>query len=714
MLPFFATCPKGLETLLLDELTQLGATQLQETVAGIGFKADLAMAYRACMWSRLASRIMLQLSEFTMRTDMDLYLGAANVAWEEHIQPGQTFAVDFSGSNEAITNTQYGALKIKDAIVDRLTKRHGERPNVDKRAPDIRILAHLKRNNQLSITLDLSGPALHQRGYRQQAGEAPLKENLAAAILLRSGWDKSAPLVDPMCGSGTLLIEAALMAADIAPGLLRVRFGFMAWSRHDKNAWQEISAQATVRATRGLKQCQVQLIGFDQDKRVLRFAQENALAAGVETLIDFRLASVEQLVNPFTQHSGLSATQASNDEPLTGWLISNPPYGERLSEFPSLLGLHQLLGNKLREQFKGWRVSLISSSSELLSCLRLRPDKTYKLFNGALACELRNYLIAADAKTARPLAEDFANRLTKNIKQLEKWAKAEHIDCYRLYDADLPEYNAAIDRYQDHIVIQEYAAPKTIPEHKARARFYDLVQATMAVTGVTGNKLVLKVRARQLGREQYERLDKREQWLQVQEHNAKLLVNLFDYLDTGLFLDHRPTRKRISELAYGKDFLNLFAYTGTASVHAGLGGAKSTTTVDMSNTYLAWAERNMALNGLVGRAHQFIQADCLTWLRQPGESYDVIFVDPPTFSNSKRMEDNFDIQRDHIELLGLLSQHLRQDGLVIFSNNKRHFKMDTEGLAALGLHATEVSKQSLPKDFARNPHIHNCWDIRWA
>ncbi|MGR7921245.1 bifunctional 23S rRNA (guanine(2069)-N(7))-methyltransferase RlmK/23S rRNA (guanine(2445)-N(2))-methyltransferase RlmL [Zobellella denitrificans] len=698
MLPFFATCPKGLESLLTDELQQLGASELQETVAGVAFRGSLETAYRACLWSRLASRIMLQLADFTMRDDMDLYLGAANIEWERHIQEGQTFAVDFSGGNNAITNTQYGALKIKDAIVDRLSKRRGERPSVDKRAPDIRILAHLKRN-QLSITLDLSGPALHQRGYRQQAGEAPLKENLAAAILLRSGWDKRAPLVDPMCGSGTLLIEAALMAADQAPGLLRPRFGFMAWSGHDDALWQQVKAEATVRATRGLKQAEPVLFGFDQDKRVLGFARDNAEAAGVAALVRVEQGSVDALTNPAEQ---------------PGWLISNPPYGERLSEFPSLLGLHQALGDKLRDQFKGWHVSLISSSPELLSCLRLRPEKSYKLFNGALACELRNYRIAEDARAARPLAEDFANRLAKNLKALEKWARAEQIDCYRLYDADLPEYNAAIDRYRDHLVIQEYAAPKSIPEHKARARFFDLVQATMAVTGVPGDKVVLKVRARQKGTEQYEKLDRREQWMEVQEHNARLLVNLYDYLDTGLFLDHRPIRKRLGELARGKDFLNLFAYTGTATVHAGLGGAKSTTTVDMSRTYLAWAERNMQLNGLTGRRHQFIQADCLGWLSQPGADYDLIFVDPPTFSNSKRMEDSFDVQRDHVELLHLLSKRLRPDGLLIFSNNKRHFKLDHGALAELGLAAKDITKASLPKDFARNPQIHNCWEIRWS
>ncbi|WP_107852565.1 bifunctional 23S rRNA (guanine(2069)-N(7))-methyltransferase RlmK/23S rRNA (guanine(2445)-N(2))-methyltransferase RlmL [Oceanimonas marisflavi] len=698
MLPFFATCPKGLESLLSDELQAFGASQLQETVAGVAFQGELEVAYRACLWSRLASRIMLQLADFPMRDDMDLYLGASNVEWEKHIQEGQTFAVDFSGSNRAITNTQYGALKIKDAIVDRLSKRRGERPNVDKRFPDIRILAHLKRE-RLSITLDLSGPALHQRGYRQQAGEAPLKENLAAAILLRSGWDKTRPLVDPMCGSGTLLIEAALMAADQAPGLLRPRFGFMAWSGHDRELWQSLHAEATVRASRGLNKAEAVIHGFDQDKRVLGFARENAEAAGVERLIHFTQGAVGELQNP---------------SELPGWLISNPPYGERLSEFPSLLGLHQGLGDTLREQFKGWHVSLISSSPELLSCLRLRPEKTYKLFNGALACELRNYLIAEDARPARPLAEDFANRLTKNIKALDKWARGEGIDCYRLYDADLPEYNAAIDRYQDHLVIQEYAAPKSVPEHKARARFFDLVQATMTVTGVPGSKVVLKVRARQKGNEQYEKLDKREQWMEVQEHNARLLVNLHDYLDTGLFLDHRPIRKRLGELARGKDVLNVFAYTGTATVHAALGGARSTTTVDMSRTYLGWAERNMQLNGMNDRRHQYVQADCLSWLANTGGDYDLIFADPPTFSNSKRMEDSFDVQRDHLELLQLLSKHLRKGGLLIFSNNKRNFKMDQDGLAALGLEAKDITRSSLPKDFARNPHIHNCWEIRWS
>ncbi|MDP5291957.1 bifunctional 23S rRNA (guanine(2069)-N(7))-methyltransferase RlmK/23S rRNA (guanine(2445)-N(2))-methyltransferase RlmL [Oceanimonas sp. CHS3-5] len=698
MLPFFATCPKGLESLLSDELQALGASQVQETVAGVAFLGELDVAYRACLWSRLASRIMLQLADFPMRDDMDLYLGASNIEWETHIEEGQTFAVDFSGSNRAITNTQYGALKIKDAIVDRLSKRRGERPSVDKRFPDIRILAHLKRE-RVSITLDLSGPALHQRGYRQQAGEAPLKENLAAAILLRSGWDAKSPLVDPMCGSGTLLIEAALMAADQAPGLLRPRFGFMAWSGHDRELWQSLHAEATVRATRGLNKADAVIYGFDQDKRVLGFARDNAEAAGVERLINFAQGSVSVLKNPSEQ---------------PGWLISNPPYGERLSEFPSLLGLHQGLGDTLRDQFKGWHVSLISSSPELLSCLRLRPEKTYKLFNGALACELRNYAIAEDARPARPLAEDFANRLAKNIKTLDKWARNEGIECYRLYDADLPEYNAAIDRYQDHLVIQEYAAPKSVPEHKARARFYDLVQATMTVTGVPGNKVVLKVRARQKGSEQYEKLDKREQWMDVQEHNAHLLVNLHDYLDTGLFLDHRPIRKRLGELSKGKDVLNVFAYTGTATVHAALGGARSTTTVDMSRTYLGWAERNMQLNGMNDRRHQYVQADCLSWLANTDGDYDLIFCDPPTFSNSKRMEESFDVQRDHLELLQLLSKHLRKDGLLIFSNNKRNFKMDLDGLAAMGLDAKNITRSTLPKDFARNPHIHNCWEIRWS
>lgn len=697
MTDFFATCPKGLESLLAAELTQLGAESVKETVAGVSFSGSLETAYRACLWSRLASRIMLSLVSFGVRDDMDLYLGISNIPWENYFSPHQTLAVDFSGTSDSIRNTQYGALKVKDAIVDRFSKREGVRPNIDKREPDVRIQVHLKRE-EASVALDLSGPALHQRGYRAGTGDAPLKENLAAAMLLRAGWQQE-PLLDPMCGSGTLLIEAAMMATDMAPGLLRDRFGLTELKLHDEPLWQSVLAEARVRAKRGMnKSTGLKFLGRDSDFRVLNRARDNARAAGLGDIIRFEEQDVARMQNPWPGERG--------------FVVTNPPYGERLGEFPELLKLYQELGQSLRQGFQGWRVSVLSSSPDLLSCLRLRAEKQYRLFNGALECQLRNYQIAEDSvASTKMVAEDFANRLRKNIKALEKWAKQEGLDAYRLYDADLPDYNAAIDRYGDYLVVQEYAASKSIPEAVARQRLLDMVQATIAVTGVPGANLILKVRERQKGEQQYQKLAEQKQMLEVHEYGAKLLVNLQDYLDTGLFLDHRLTRRMLGQMAKDKRFLNLFAYTGSATVHAALGGARFTTTVDMSRTYLNWARDNLEHNGLLNSRHHFEQADCLKWLAECDEEFDLIFIDPPTFSNSKRMDESFDVQRDHLRLMQDLKRLLAPGGTLVFSNNKRHFKMDLEGLAALGLQATNISEQTRPKDFARNVHIHNCWLI---
>lgn len=348
----------------------------------------------------------------------------------------------------------------------------------------------------------------------------------------------------------------------------------------------------------------------------------------------------------------------------------------------------------------------------------MRAEKQFKLNNGALQCHQKNYSISQRSedelvgnKDAQVVAPDFSNRLKKNIGKIGKWAKKEGLDCYRIYDADLPDYNVAVDVYQDYLVIQEYAAPKSIPEETAKRRLTDVIRASIKVTGVDTNNVVLKVREKKKGSSQYNKLAAKSSKLHVNEYGAQLIVNLYDYLDTGLFLDHKITRRKLGEMASNKDFLNLFAYTGSATVHAALGSAKSTTTVDMSNTYLEWAKENMKLNGQVGRQHQYIQADCLQWLEKANGSYDLIFIDPPTFSNSKRMEQSFDVQRDHVTLMTNLKRLLREEGTIVFSNNKRHFKMDLKALEELGLKAENISDKTLPLDFARNKHIHNCWVI---
>ncbi|MEQ9916872.1 bifunctional 23S rRNA (guanine(2069)-N(7))-methyltransferase RlmK/23S rRNA (guanine(2445)-N(2))-methyltransferase RlmL [Pectobacterium aroidearum] len=697
----FASTARGLEELLKSELESLGAQSCTVVQGGVHFEGDNRLLYRSLLWSRLASRILLPLNEFKVHSDLDLYLGVQAIDWSTVFSIDKTFAVHFTGTNEDIRNSQYGALKVKDAIVDSFTRKTGQRPDVAKQQPDIRVNVFLQRDTA-SVSLDLSGEGLHQRGYRDLAGLAPLKENLAAAIVLRSGWQNGTPLVDPMCGSGTLLIEAAMIASDRAPGLHRTHWGFNAWLKHDAELWREVTSEAQQRARQGLQTTTSRFFGSDNDRRVIDIAKANARRAGVAELISFGVKDAAQLQNPLP-------------EGPKGTVISNPPYGERLESEPALIALHNMLGRKMKSDFGGWQLSLFSASPELLSCLQLRAERQFKAKNGPLDCVQKNYQLAeTQSESAGQIAEDFANRLRKNLRKLDKWAKQQGIECYRLYDADLPEYNVAVDRYGSWVVVQEYAPPKTVDAQKARQRLFDVINATLSVLELPSNRLVLKTRERQKGKNQYEKLAQKGDFLLMEEFGAKLWVNLTDYLDTGLFLDHRIARKMLGEMSRGKDFLNLFAYTGTASVHAGLGGARSTTTVDMSRTYLEWAEKNLRVNGLTGRQHRLIQADCLSWLHNANEQFDVIFIDPPTFSNSKRMEESFDVQRDHLALMKDLKRLLRRGGTIMFSNNKRGFQMDSAGLTALGLNAKEITAQTQSQDFARNRQIHNCWLLTHA
>jgi len=710
MKQLFATTARGFEELLKSELTELGAQDAKVAQGGVHYWADDETLYRTLLWSRLSSRILLPIVQAKVFSDLDLYSAVVGMNWLDYFDEKVHFFVDFNGTNQEIRHTQFGAMRVKDGIVDYF-ERHGRaRPNVDKEQPDIRIHAYLNRDDVV-LSLDLSGDALHMRGYREDTGKAPLRETLAAAIVLRSGWQKGTPLVDPMCGSGTLLIEAAQMEAQIAPQLYRLHWGFDFWQGHNQAAWEKVKEEALALAeAEKQRENSPHFYGFDLDHRVLQKAKQNAKNAGVAHLMQWQQGDVAAIKNPSPN--------------VAGTVICNPPYGERLGTTPALIALYSVFGQRLKQQFAGWNASIFSGEPSLLDCLRLRSHRQFKAKNGPLDCVQKNYQIAErieqsavenalefdrTSSVTSEVAVDFANRLQKNIKKIEKWAKQQGLDAYRLYDADLPEYNLAVDRYADHIVVQEYAAPKNIDENKARQRLLDAVNATLQVTGIETNKLILKVRQKQKGTNQYEKLANKGEYFYVNEYGAKLWVNLTDYLDTGLFLDHRLTRKMLGEMAQGKDFLNLFAYTGSATVHAALGKAKSTTTVDMSNTYLNWAEQNLLLNDIEGKQHKLIQADCLQWLEKCDHQFDLIFVDPPTFSNSKRMEDSWDVQRDHIKLMTNLKRILRPNGTIVFSNNKRGFKMDFAKLEELGLIAVEISHKTLPLDFERNKQIHNCW-----
>jgi 23S rRNA G2445 N2-methylase RlmL/16S rRNA G966 N2-methylase RsmD len=703
MQEFWALTSKGVEEVLATEIKQHGGEVVKLGLGVVRFTADTDTAYKLCLWSRLATRIMRQIHTVAVDATTDVYEAASEIDWSQFMQLQQSLAVECVGKHPTIDNTQFGAMRVKDAIVDQFRTKTGDRPNVDRLDPAVRFQLRMEKNHFYFVQ-DFSGPSLHQRGYRKEQGEAPLKEHLAAALLIRSGWQFEQSLLDPFCGSGTLLIEAVLMARNIAPGLKRPQFAFEKMADFDPSLWQQFRAEA-LGARRALLPG-VRFIGSDLDPRSLEKAKQNAARAGLTDVIEFQQADATQLNAIEGVHNGV--------------IITNPPYGERLGDLPALIPLYAEFSLRLKQHFQGWRLAVITSNADLLRALKLSKFKNYKFANGPLDCEFSIFNLTEQQVQVSTVAapalffaesESFANRLKKNLKQLEKWAKRENISCYRLYDADIPEYNVAVDWYDGEVVVHEYAAPANVDESIAQKRLFDIVNQVPKVLAISPDKMVLKVREKQKGKEQYQVLAKAGQYKEVTEYGAKFLVNLRDYLDTGLFLDHRLTRRSIAQQSKGKAVLNLFAYTGTASVHAALGGARTVTTVDMSNTYLDWAKRNFALNQLEGKQYQFVQDNVLDWLKGCKNQFDLIFVDPPTFSNSKRMEDTWDVQRDHLKLLQLITPLVASGGKVIFSNNKRRFKLDYAALEVEGWQVKDVSAASLPEDFKRNPHIHVCFEL---
>ena len=697
----FATASLGFEDLLVQELTNLGADNVQAARAGATFSGDIAILYRACLWSRLASRILLQLGDIPAADAEQLYTSVQGINWSEHIGENASIAVDFLGRNRALTNTQFGALKVKDAIVDQLREERGQRPQVDTDNPDVLINVYLHDENA-SISIDMSGTSLHRRGYRTEQGQAPLKENLAAAILLRADWPGIAAaggsLCDPMCGSGTLLIEGAMMAADIAPGLLRRRFGFQGWPRHEAQTWETLLQEARQRRDEGISKLP-RIHGSDHDERMIRIARANAGRAGLDDHITFTVCELDD---------------CQPSEYPAGLVVTNPPYGERLGETASLPMIYRGLGLMLKRCHPGWRTAILTGEPDFARYLGMRAHKTHTLFNGALKCRLLHCEISAKSTGVTTVAADFANRLRKNLKHFKRWADRENVHCYRVYDADLPEYNLAIDMYHNghcRIHVQEYEAPANIDQNKAQARLNAALGVIAELTGVHTSDIYFKQRRRQRGGKQYEKLGGRGELHAVMEGGNQYLVNFTDYLDTGLFLDHRPIRHYIETHAKGRRFLNLFAYTGSATVAAARGGVKSSVSVDLSRPYLDWARRNLQLNEFTDKQHEFIQADVREWLKQNSKrKFDLIFLDPPSFSRSKRMQGTLDTQRDHVELIQQAMAMLAPEGELLFSTNLRRFKLDEDKLGQFDIE--DITPQTVPEDFARNPRIHQCYRIR--
>ena len=725
---FFASASANQNDLVEKEVRDAGGQDIVTSSGGVEFSADLETAYRFCMWTRSATRLLVLVHRYEgLQSTDDLYDHSMSLPWENWVNPDKTFAITETVSDcRWIRNSHFASLRLKDAIVERIrAKFNGIRPDVDRDNPDIVFHLHVNRNI-VKWYVDFAGRDLSHRGYRTAQTQAVMGEFMAASLLYRSDWYKrlrshfedssvEAPvLLDPFCGSGTICIEAALMATNTAPGLLKTEsFAFLRLPIHNDELWQKTIDQAL--SMKRENKCK--LIGWDIDKRAIEISKANAQAAGVADLIEFE-------VRDFTRTT-------DEDVPAErGCIVTDPPYGVRLdSGSAAIRRLYSAMGEIIYNKFCGWDICILCGNSELLSFIDMKPNRTNTLINGGIECQAAHYYVFSkeerQAMTERALARKAerlaapltpgaqmaANRLKKNLSSIGKQMAKEGVSCYRLYDADMPEYSAAIDIYEGKwISLQEYAAPSSIDPEDASRRLEELVLATEKVTGIDLDDIHVKRREIQRGANQYGRRGSSSHFNIVNENGHKFIVNFTDYLDTGLFLDHRPVRKLIETMSKDKRFLNLFCYTASATVYAAAGGALSTVSVDTSANYLDWANKNMQINGFNTLNHFFYRDDCISFLRENSDVFDLIFCDPPTFSNSKSRAGSFDVQRDHGFLIRSCMRHLASDGVLIFSTNYTRFKMFGELYDEFIVE--DITDSTIGADFARNSKIHRCYMIR--
>ena len=751
-LEFFATCPKGFEKLLAQELDGLRIKKVRPLGGQVAFYGSLADAYRVCLWSRLTSRVILVLDRVGAATSDALYEGLSHIAWEDHIGPHATIAVSAHGTNDQLRNTNFIAVRTKDAIVDRLAAKRGSRPMVNTLAPDVTIVVRVSRN-RATVGIDLAGEALFKRsltGGRGPAREfAPLRLDYAAALLyLQAQTAASASLFSPdvplpallFPGAGALAQEAAGMALDVAPGILRARWGMTGWAGHNDDAWQDLLAEADERAEKGQER-QVTLYAADPRPKAKEAVLYTLRAGGLKADVQFLPAS--ELLEHAEHFTGVVADLSWTKEEPT---LQGSAY--------ATLGL-----------FAGQASTLLTSDTNTDTVLRATPSQTLSVYVGNSIATMRCYPAAnaedsidGAAKTADapannsepssvpagptvmvnnqpvsvlvPASDQFAARLTKVAKLRAKWARKNDVSCYRVYDADLPDYAVSIDIYKGAtkpttwLQISEYAASKEIDPDLAKRRLLDVLALAPRILGVPSSNVNLRTRTRAKGGSQYSDEgsaadNSRKEMLLIDEGGLLFEVNFASRLDCGIFLDHRDTRAEIRELmksaGAAKSFLNLFAYTGTATCYAADGGALHSTTVDLSKPSLEWAKRNMKRNGFDGEEHEFVQADVLSWItemRHTKNRWNVIFCDVPTFSNSSRMrQSSFDVQRDHAELIIGISRLLTRGGVAIFSCNLRTFKPDVEKIQRAGVIIEDITSETIPEDFSRNQKIHHAYKI---
>ncbi|WP_270471148.1 THUMP domain-containing protein [Collinsella intestinalis] len=834
---FYASCPEGFETALADELRGMGLRQVRPLKGRVAFAGSPADAERACLWSRLASRIFVVLGRFACANAEDLYEATRSIAWERILRAGATIAVTARGTNDELRNSHFAALRVKDALCDRMLEVEGRRPNVDTDDPDVRISLTL-RGERASIQLDLSGDPLFKRLPREATrthAAHVLRPDYAALACAQGNWqeicsaaltntkdamgdeDAAVPtdggalagsaaerptptlpvLIDACCAGGGVVLEAASILADRAPGLERRNWGFSSWLEHDEAAWRELLDEADRRAELA-KGRVARIVATDPSGDAVACARRILKAAGLADRVIFAQPDLDKISRKLmmpaccggeprgfvfldTTETAISKMSRVLDlaTSLHAGACGADPVRAMLSTMPTVaLTRDDLLIRALGEPARSLRVMPNNEEAELA---------VFSAANGAITAGEGN-AAAEDSMPAEdavessvapspattlidlgdgkpcpvliPESEQFARRLRKVAKLRRKWAQREGVTCYRVYDADLPDYSAAIDLYEGSaatpgrwLVIAEYAAPREVDPSLAEARLLDILTLAPRILQVDPDNVFAKARIRSRGGSQYGTQaggsnpgkggkprggrggsapanrpsqgagsgtpsDIRTRRLPlIEEGGLTFAVNFNDYLDTGIFLDHRITRGLVREHARGKRFfLNLFAYTGTATCYAADAGVEETVTVDLSNTYLDWAERNMEQNGFVGPDHHYVRADVMSWIRdmrQTRNRWDLIFCDPPTFSNSSKMgRRTWDVQRDHVELLVGLSRLLSREGEAIFSCNLRTFRPDIEELARAGVILTDITDETIPEDFARNKKIHHCYLVK--
>ncbi len=724
---FFASASANQNDLVEKEVLAAGATDINTSSGGVEFSADLETAYKFAMWTRSATRLLVLVHRFDkLESTDDLYEHSKTLPWENWISPSKTFAITETVTDcRWIRNSHFASLRLKDAIVERCREVYGgERPSVDRDNPDIVFHMHVNRN-LVSWYVDFAGRSLSHRGYRTSQTEAVMSEFMAASLLYRSDWYKRlqasftdpevAPptLLDPFCGSGTICIEAALMASNTAPGLLKTdTFAFLKLPIHNQEIWASVVQQAKD----AQREYKCTILGWDIDRRAVEISLDNSYAAGLADMVDFD-------VKDFTQ-----ITKEDLPSEL-GYIVTDPPYGVRLdSGSAAIRKLYTSMGHIMNDVFSGWHITILSGNKELLGYIDLKPNRTNTFINGGIECQAAHYYVFSDEERQRmmekaierkqqrlsqplsPGAQMAANRLKKNLASIGQAMKEQGVTCYRLYDADMPEYSAAIDFYEGKwISLQEYAAPSSINPEDAERRLEELILATERVTGIDYDDIHVKRREIQRGASQYNKKSSNSHFMIANENGHKFFVNFEGYLDTGIFLDHRPVRKMIQDMCKDKRFLNLFCYTATATVHAAAGGALSTVSVDTNANYLDWAMKNMQANGFNTMNHFFYRDDCLAFLRENRDVFDVIFCDPPTFSNSKG-RGSFDVQRDHGYLIRSCMRHLTNNGTLIFSTNYTRFKMFGEIYEDFIVE--DITESTIGDDFKRNSKIHRCYLIK--